>query len=383
MTWMSSIVSACLVATPLLTAQSEPFKVYDTRPVILHGPYLVAPTETSAVIAWSTDTPCHSKVVYGIGTLGEEAANSKDGLLPVGTVHSVRISGLRPGQTYQYKVVSTRVVKMKAYWPDKGLAAESPVYSFTTLDAGKSSAAFSVITDTHEDVPRIIALMKLIDWTTTDFLVHTGDAFHGIETEDQLYAKWLDPISKGLAQSKGLMFARGNHDTRGAFARELAAYVPIEEGRFYYARDHGPVHLLAIDTGEDKPDSTNVYSRLNDFAAYRRQELHWLREHTRESRRMSEAPFRVVVMHQPNWGWVDGANDEWSAWANEAKIDLVVAGHRHRFLRTKPGERGNNFPVVVVGQDQVGRVEASGAQMKVSVTGKDGVVVDSFLIERR
>ena len=35
--------------------------------------------------------------------------------------------GLEPGATYSYQAVSTRVVKLKAYWPDKGLSIESPV----------------------------------------------------------------------------------------------------------------------------------------------------------------------------------------------------------------------------------------------------------------
>ena len=257
-------------------AQSEPYVVYDTKPVILHGPYIVAPTEASAMIVWTTDTPCHSKVMFGSDDLNREAANEKDGLLPVGAVHAVRLEGLRPGQTYKYKAVSTRVVRLKPYWPDKGLSVESPVHSFTTFDRGKASTSFSVITDTHEDVPRINALMKMIDWNTTDFLVFDGDAFNWVDNEEQLFEQWMDPIAKALGQSKPLIYVRGNHDARGAFARDLFAYVPTEEGRYYYARDHGPVHLVALDTGEDKVDSTNVYSLLNDFAAYRDREFAWL-----------------------------------------------------------------------------------------------------------
>src|SRR5580698_269890 len=63
----------------------DPYALYATEPVILHGPYLVAPSETSVVIAWTTDFPCHSKVLYGIGEPTTEATNPKEGLLPVGT----------------------------------------------------------------------------------------------------------------------------------------------------------------------------------------------------------------------------------------------------------------------------------------------------------
>jgi acid phosphatase type 7 len=378
---LTALIAA--ISPKLANAQSEPFAVYDTKPVILHGPYVVAPTETSAMIVWGTDTPCHSKVLYGADNLNQEATNEKDGLLPVSTLHAVRLSGLRAGRTYEYKVVSTRVVRLKAYWPDKGLSTESGVYSFKTFDAGKPTTSFSVITDTHEDVPRIDALMKSIDWNTTDFLVHTGDAFNSVESDDQAFTKWLDPVAKGLGHSKPLVYARGNHDTRGAYARDLFAYVPNEEGRYYYARDNGPVHLVAIDTGEDKGDRTNVYSGLNGFAAYRDREFAWFQEHARSDKRMEDAPFRVVVMHQPGWGWVNGENAKWTTLANDAKIDLVIAGHNHRFSRIRPGQKGNNYEILVVGQDQVARVDASAAELNVVVTGKNGAVVDSFTLPRR
>ena len=367
---------------PRVGEAANPYAVYDTRPVILHGPYVVAPTETSVVVAWTTDTPCHSKVLYGTGEPDKEANNAKDGMLPIGTNHSVRITGLKPGQAYRYQVVSTRVVKLKGYWPDKGLSAKSPVSTFTTFDANHSTATFYAVTDTHEDAARIDALMKLADWRSADFLLNLGDAFNTIESEDQLFAKWLDPLMRALSSTTPLIYARGNHDTRGPFARSLSTYVPIEEGRFYYARDIGPVHLVAVDTGEDKPDSTNVYAHLNDFAPYREQELAWLEDHTRSSKRMADAPFRIAAMHQPMWGAVEGGPERWTDWANRSKIDLVIAGHTHRFAHIQPGQRGNNYPILIVGQDQLAKIEVTASKLKASVLAKDGSVVESFTIER-
>lgn len=368
---------------PNVGRAADPYVLYDTRPLILHGPYLIAPTETSAVITWATDTPCHSKVLYGIDEPTMEATNAKDGLLAVGTLHSVRLSGLKPGQTYRYRAVSTRVVKLKGYWPDKGLSAASPVLSFKTFDSAQPVATFYAVTDTHEDVGRIAALMKLADWKRADFLVHLGDAFNTAENEDQVFANWLKPVLQGIGPSTPIIFARGNHETRGPFARSLSSFVPIEEGRFYYARDAGPVHLVVVDTGEDKPDITNVYAGLNAFAPYREQELAWLNEHARSSRRMAEAPFRIVAMHQPSWGFVNGENDRWTDWANRSKIDLVIAGHMHRFAHIKPGERKNNYPIIVIGQDQLAKLEATTTQLTVSILSRDGSLLHTFAIDRK
>jgi len=307
-----------------------------------------------------------------------------DGLVPVGTRHVVHITDLSPGTTYSYEVVATRVVKLKAYWPDKGMDVRSGPYQFTTFDRGSPSVSFSVVTDTHEDTGVIDRLNQAIDWESTEFLVHAGDAFHWIDTEEHLFRSWLRPTSAALAHTKPLIFVRGNHELRGPFARRLIDYVPTPEGRFYYARDAGPVHLIVLDTGEDKPDDTNVYAELNRTAPYRAKELAWFRDHVKNTARVSEAPFRVILMHAPRWGWLADGSDAWIETANAAGVDLVIAGHRHRFSYTPPGpDVEHSYHLLVVGQEQVARVDATAAELKVVVTGTDGSVVHTLVIPRR
>ena len=384
------VVALVLAASVPAWAQSEPYKVFETKPVITQGPYLVATSDTAAMVVWMTDTPSHSEVRFAKGAgldpraLTNVVEHQKDGLVPVGTRHAILVTGLEPGATYSYQAVSTRVVKLKAYWPDKGLSIESPVRAFTTFDARKPTVSFSAVTDTHEDVTRIRALNKMIDWPTTEFLLHLGDAFHWIDTEDQLFRLWLEPTIAGLAGTKPLIYARGNHELRGPFARELFGYIPTPENRFYYARDAGPVHLLVIDTGEDKPDDTNVYARLNRTVPYREAELAWLRDHLKTAPRVASAPFRVVAMHQPRWGWLANGNDAWMAAANDAKVDLVIAGHNHKFSYTPPGPSvAHKYHLLVVGQDQVARVDATTTELKITVTGTDGKIVQTIVIPKR
>lgn len=376
-------------ARPTSGNADHPHPVCDVRAVVTRGPYLHAPTDSSAAITWMTDLPSQSRVMFGVdGQLTREAIEVKDGMVAVGTLHSVRLTGLRPGQRYQYRVVSTPVLELPSYWPKTGLESQSETYSFVTFDSRKTTATFASISDTHESIGRIDTLMARLDWSTLDFLVHTGDAFNGVTSEGQVWDNWLSPLIRtGLRQSTPLVFARGNHDTRGPFARELARYVPIEDGRFYYARDIGPVHLLIVDTGEDKPDSTQVYAQLNRMEAYRADELAWFKQHTTTAARARSAPFRVVVMHQPTWGWgwrsspaSDSARAQWVAAANAAGVDLVIAGHNHRFSLTQPGAQGNNYPVLVVGQDQVAKVHATATELRVQVIGKDGEEVSAFTL---
>jgi hypothetical protein len=107
-------------------AQSEPYKVFDTKPVITDGPYLVAMSDTAVSVVWMTDTPSHARVRLSDGANVREIEPQVDGLVPVGLRHFVTVTGLSPDKRYSYEAIATRVVKLKPYWPDKGLSTTSP-----------------------------------------------------------------------------------------------------------------------------------------------------------------------------------------------------------------------------------------------------------------
>jgi hypothetical protein len=62
----------------------------------------------------------------------------------------------------------------------------------------------------------------------------------------------------------------------------------------------------------------------------------------------------------------------------------VIAGHNHRFSYAPPGpDVPHAYHLLVVGQDQVARVDATAAELRVKVTGTDGQVVHELVIPRR
>lgn len=366
---------------PVKAQKAEPI-VHDSRPTIVNGPYLLSPSETGITVVWTTDTPSHSRVLYGTnGALTEMVEPSEKGLKPVGTLHAVRLTDLKPGQTYQYRVVSTQVVKLKPYISEKGQSVESPIYTFTTPDRSQQEVVFSFITDTqHENVERINANLDLVDWDKIDFLVHGGDALSHVDSHEQIFTNFIDPITARLEHRKPMVYVRGNHETRGPYARSFYDYVPSETGEYYYTFDAGPVHFIVLDTGEDKADDHVEYSGLNDFASYQEQEFEWFTEHIKNNRRVREAAFVVLLMHNPRWGYVDDVEKRIKL-ANEAGVDLVISGHLHRFVRMPPGERGNDYTTLVVGQDQIATVVATESKLDVVVTGENGEQLDAFTIE--
>ena len=360
-------------------AQAEPYKTFDTRPVITEGPYLVALSDNAVSVVWMTDAPSHAKVRLSNGAEVREIEPQVDGLVPVGLRHVVTLTGLAPGTRYAYEAIATRVVKLKPYWPDKGLSTSSPVAAFTTFSASQPRASFSVVTDTHEDTARIGRLLKLVDWAGTDALVHLGDAFNWVDSEEQIFGKWLRPTIAAVGPGRPLLYARGNHELRGAFARQLSGYVPTPEGSFYYSRAIGPVHLLVLDTAEDKPDDTNVYAQLNRTQPYREAELAWLRTQVGSDPHFAHAPFRVVAMHQGDWGALPDRGAAWTALANHAGIDLVLAGHQHVFSY-EPPDKVHGYHQLTMGQDQLAHVDATERLLTVSVITDQGAPVYTLKI---
>jgi UDP-2,3-diacylglucosamine pyrophosphatase LpxH len=90
-------------------------------------------------------------------------------------------------------------------------------------------------------------------------------------------------------------------------------------------------------------------------------------------------------MHQPDWGWLEHGNKEWIALANQAKIDLVIAGHDHAYSYQAPNAQHTYYPyhayhVSVLGQDQLMRVSATRAELAVSVIGLDEKVITRLRI---
>lgn len=75
---------------------------------ITSGPTVANLTATSATVEWSTNKNAASDVHYGYAGGHEKIAYERGG----STSHSVTLSGLKPGQTYTYKIM-TREKKVR------------------------------------------------------------------------------------------------------------------------------------------------------------------------------------------------------------------------------------------------------------------------------
>jgi len=360
---------------------------------IVVGPYLQAPSETSMTMMWITDANCVSWVEYGQGeSLDQKAHHSEHGLIEANqTIHRVTIEGLSPGEKYRYRVCSREIVAFQPYEVTYGDTVTSDTHSFTTLNDPKDDISFFVLNDIHEQNETLIAVTKLAQAQPFDLVFLNGDILGHIEDQQQIIDHVLAPCTELFAAETPFVYVRGNHETRGKFARHLPDYIALPNGRYYYSFDHGPVHFVVMDGGEDKRDTDQEYSGLVDFDRYRAVQRKWLEAEIR-SEAFRKAPFRVVVVHMPpqpseRWHGPDDMYQTWRPLYNEGNVDLVISGHTHHHEIRPPLEGQCDYATIIGGAPQKGtatviRVDATTDHLRVTMTRDDDQIVGTYAIDR-
>ncbi|MDO8836056.1 MAG: metallophosphoesterase family protein [Vicinamibacterales bacterium] len=379
-------------ARPDPTASAEPARV-------LAGPYLQLPTQTSMTVMWVTEGPAAAWVEYGPDhTTPNRAMPVSDGLVEAGgRIHKVPLEHLRPDTVYTYRTVTRSIINYGPYKVDYGPISRGEPRQFRTLAVTRPTYSFLVMNDLHENTTFIRAhAARQAGHAPYDLVFFNGDSLSHLESEQQILERCLQPAADAFASRVPLMLVRGNHETRGKLARQLKDYLALPGGRYYYSFDHGPVHFLVLDTGEDKEDGHWAYSGLTDFDAYRNAEAEWLK-HEVQTAAFRNATYRVLVAHMPFFGnertRVSGHGpthnrEQFGAILNDAGIDLHIAGHTHRADWVAPMTGRNTFPISVGGGSQPGtntvtRVDVSPSQLVVTLTADDGTVVGTHSVMAR
>lgn len=257
------------------------------------------------------------------------------GFVPQGhKVLRVRMDGLTPGRSYRVRSVTVAV--------EDGETETSPWKSFRTLDPAASETTFAVWNDTHVNQPTLQQLHQ--QTTAADFLVWNGDTCNDWKSEDLLIPTLLHPGRCDISAGRPLLVVWGNHDVRGKYAFEMPEMVATPNGRPFYAFRSGPVGVICLHTGEDKPDGHPSFSGRVAFDQLRQEQAAWLAETVRRPE-IGGAPYRVVICHIPLRGvdespqdYDTGGFDRHSGRSRAAWHDslvawgaqVIVSGHTHR-----------------------------------------------------
>lgn len=356
---------------------------------ITHGPYLQNLSENEVTVVWTTDKPCKSWVEFSKKEAGKnfysqlprKAYASQDGLCCVDTLHRVTVTGLEKNTTYFYRVLSQEVKELLPYRPVLGNIVSTDIWkkplTFTTLDGRQETLSMVMINDIHGKNDLQKKLLEMAPPQNVDMVVFCGDMCNYINKQSDIFTGFLDTSVGLFASRKPFVYVRGNHETRGAYARNFFRYLAGPEGKFYYAFTYGPIRFVVLDSGEDKPDTDVEYSGLVDFDNYILEQKEWLAREL-ESPEFRAASFRVVLSHIPfgkgGWYGSERLRKQLLPLLEGARIDLMLSGHNHTFGFMDKG-KVTAFPIIVNSNNSVLTMFGSEDLLKVQVKQIDGKVL--------
>ncbi len=315
---------------------------------------------------------------------GKKYADSETGLMRWKTVHHrVTVPMTEMDAAGEYTILFAPMQERAPYYPVHG-EIQQKTYRFWPMETKKGVKLYH-IADTHGNFADPIACANCFPEHT---LVFDGDiADHNSSAEDlYLLFKINEKVTGG---ERPILFARGNHDTRGQAAHILPELIPLQGGNPYFTFRTGELFGVALDCGEDKLDGSIEYGDTIDFAAYRREETKWL-EGVVNSGAWKNAKYRIAICHipftrslgDPIFCIEQDTYAKWTHLLNEMGVQMLLSGHMHVSEIIYPGDEEDRYGqkfTVVVGSARSNTGELSGAAVEmdenglhVRMTGPDG-----------
>ena len=265
--------------------------------------------------------------------------------------HKIEVPMAELDAVCEYAVILRKVTDRSEPHAPRTEPLPDAVFSFRPA-SGKDTLNVYHLSDVHNYDDAAIKAGRYWE-DTLDLLILNGDIPNHsgrVEKFDTVY----HIISELTHGSIPCVFARGNHDTRGAAAEEFGDYTPTSNGKTYYTFRIGALWGLVLDCGEDKSDDHPEYGGTVCFHAFRKKETDFIKSIIKSSASEYEAEgvkYRLVVCHVP-FTYIqeppfDIEQDLYSEWARllreHIKPDLMLHGHMHVAQTYRVGGKHDNL----------------------------------------
>ena len=313
--------------------------------------------EKNYIICVRVNEPCVMWVEAG----GECYYDQSNGILrSATTLHKMTLPQAVLDKSGAYTVCYRRIIERKPYFSNlsdvtrvefsfRPVPRECPK-AYHAADAhGRSESAIKAALAYREIAGGIDLLIM-----NGDIIDHSGN----VENFDAIYR-----IAEGITGGEiPIVFSRGNHDTRGVCAENIADYTPTRGGYSYFTFRLGGIWGIVLDCGEDKPDTNAEYGHTICCHDFRKRETEYLLSVVENAENEYAAPdvdTRIVVCHVPfTQKFEPPFNIEEDTYALWTKVigesiepSVMICGHLHKMLLSLPGGEldayGQSFAVSV------------------------------------
>ena len=281
--------------------------------------------EDTYQIVFSTNHPAIAWVEVGGESyydLYAGSMKSKD------TVHKITVPQEALDRAGGYSIHAEKMIYRGPFGGFKGKEI-SKSYNFRPVDSS-DGLVYYTITDAHHARTGAVNAARSVE--NLDFLVILGDSVGMVEYEKdvQLSNRIAHDVTGGQIP---VVYARGNHEIKGAYGEELYKYVGSKGESFYYWFCLSDVFGITLDLGEDHDAGWWEYYGTDQFTLYHNEQTSFLQELV-EEKPYEGYKYTLVACHIPIQ-FVNSRKDHvevkatWTQLLNQIQPDLAVYGHQH------------------------------------------------------
>lgn len=323
------VVSGITAFVLLITAVNA---VFPLAPFSFTSEPVVFDNGTQYSVAFSTSDDSTAYIEYEKDGQTHRVYDDSNGRKNCGKIHSVTVSKEEfSGCTY--KVGATMVIDELSYGGRTGKTIESESISFN--DSFGENIDVLTVSDWHTKNDKAVSASKSLgDYQAVILL---GDCAPALMSEDDIADYILDFAAELSGGSMPVIYVRGNHETRGRAAAELAECIGYNQ--FYYTTSLGNYDFVVLDSCEDKEDSHPEYGGMVDYQSYRTDMVEWLESLEKTDNKT------IALCHSPEICIETDLSDRALSKLDSMGVSLLASGHLHELDFDDSGA----FPVFVDG----------------------------------
>ncbi|MFH2000829.1 MAG: metallophosphoesterase [Planctomycetota bacterium] len=215
---------------------------FEPRASLLKGPVIGCVNSTGFEVGWETSILSSSLVEIIDGSKTIPFATESDECL----FHRVKIQGLQPGKSYQYKVISGPMV--------------SPVYRVQLPPDSPSQCSFCVYSNSHTDMDAHRFVIRSIARKTPDLVFHVGDMVKNGAHYDEWFPQFFDPAD-WLIHTIPFYLCPGNHERKTSW---FDAFGVLPGNGHFYSHTFGNAFFMVLDSNQALGSGTTQSTWLEE-----------------------------------------------------------------------------------------------------------------------